>query len=124
MLIDRSFTEILSQPDDPTERREAPRIPLETDVTLGGHGRVVPGVTRDVSAGGVFVATDSDVPVGTRVSLRLRLPSGPVVGTGIVRWVREEGPGRDAGLGIELAELEEADRVVLLRFCGHPPTEP
>jgi uncharacterized protein (TIGR02266 family) len=122
MLIDRSFAEILSHADDPAERRATPRFPVATDVTVGGHGRVLPGVTRDVSAGGLFVATDAAVPVGTRVSLRLRLPVGAIVGTGIVRWGRDAGPGRDAGLGIALAELDEADRSLLQRFCSsHPP---
>jgi uncharacterized protein (TIGR02266 family) len=122
MLIDRSFAELF--PDtaaDPTERRAAPRIPIETDVTLAGNGRVLSGVSSDVSTGGLFVATYSPVPVGTRVSLRFRLPTGQVMAVGTVRWVREARPGRLAGVGIELVELEQADRDVLTRFCGNRP---
>jgi uncharacterized protein (TIGR02266 family) len=121
MLIDRSFTELLPDAVDPTERRSDPRIRIETDVTMGGHGRVLTGVMSDVSLGGFFVATYSPVPVGTRLSVRFRLPTGLVVGTGTVRWVREGRPGRLAGLGIQLAEVAESDRAVLARFCGNRP---
>lgn len=122
MLIDRSFAELL--PDtaaDPSERRAAPRIPLETDVTLGGQGRVVAGVSSDVSLGGLFVAAYAPLPAGTRVSVRFRLPTGQVMGTGIVRWTREARPGLLAGMGIELRELGELDRGVLAKFCGERP---
>lgn len=122
MLIDRSFAELL--PDtapDPSERRDSPRIPVEADVTIGGQGRVVVGVSSDVSLGGLFVAAYTPMPAGTRVSVRFRLPSGQVMGTGIVRWVRAARPGRLGGMGIELSELGELDRNVLAKFCGSRP---
>lgn len=122
MLIDRSFAELLpSTAADPTERRSAPRIPVETDVTIGGRGRVVAGVSSDVSVGGIFVAAYTPASVGTRVSLRFRLPTGQVVAAGVVRWVREGRPGRIAGMGIELTEMGEVDREALARFCGNRP---
>jgi uncharacterized protein (TIGR02266 family) len=122
MLIDRSFADLLPDAEvDPTERRSTTRIPIETDVTLGGHGRVLAGVASDVSPGGLFVAAYAPVPAGTRVSLRFRLPTGQVMGMGVVRWVREGRPGHIAGMGIELTELGEMDREVLARFCGNRP---
>jgi uncharacterized protein (TIGR02266 family) len=124
MLIDRSFAEILPGADasaDPTERRADPRIPVETDVTLGGQGRLQTGVSLDVSMGGLFVAAYAPMPVGTRVSLRLRLPTGSVMGAGTVRWVRDARPGRIAGMGIEFTEIGDEDRETLRRFCGNRP---
>jgi uncharacterized protein (TIGR02266 family) len=124
MLIDRSFRELLPGADaaeDPGERRTNPRIPVETDVTLGGNGRVVTGVSGDVSLGGLFVSSYALMPVGTRVSLRFRLPTGQVVGAGVVRWLRDARPGRLGGMGIELTEIAEIDRANLLKFCGNRP---
>ena len=124
MLIDRSFAEILPGADtsaDPSERRSSPRIPIETDVTVGGHGRVQSGVSIDVSMGGLFVAAYAPLPVGTRVSVRFRLPTGSVVASGAVRWVRDARPGRIAGMGIELTEMSDEDRETLRRFCGNRP---
>lgn len=124
MLIDRSFAEILPGADasaDPTERRADPRIPVETDVTIGGQGRVQTGVSIDVSMGGLFVAAYAPLAVGTRVSLRFRLPTGSVVGAGTVQWVREARPGRIAGMGIAFCDMSDEDRETLRRFCGNRP---
>jgi len=127
MLIDRAFAELLSEGPqsapaaDPPERRAAPRVPVETDVTIGGGGRVMTAVSADVSLGGVFVSAYRPLPEGSRVSLRFRLPTGQVMATGVVRWVREARPGRLAGMGIELLEVGEVDRDVLQRFCGNRP---
>jgi uncharacterized protein (TIGR02266 family) len=124
MLIDRTFSELLPGDrvvSDPSERRAAPRIPFETDVTLGASGRVLSGVSSDVGMGGIFVATYATLAVGTRASLRFRLPTGQIVAVGVVRWAREARPGQLGGVGIELTELEEIDRDNLKRFCGDRP---
>jgi uncharacterized protein (TIGR02266 family) len=125
MLIDRSFSELLPGANDPTadptERRSAPRISVETDVTIGGQGRVSSGLSSDVSMFGIFVATYAPLPQGARVSLRFRLPTGHVVASGVVRWVRESRPGRITGMGIELLEMEELDRETMRQFCGNRP---
>jgi uncharacterized protein (TIGR02266 family) len=131
MLIDRSFSELLSsdaqkgddgdRATDPADRRLCPRVAVEVDVSIGGAGRVVTGVSGDVSVGGLSVSTYRPLPEGTRVSVRFRLPTGQVMGTGIVRWTREGRPGRLPAMGIELVELDEMDRDCLERFCGKRP---
>jgi uncharacterized protein (TIGR02266 family) len=122
MLIDRSFAELLDQPGaDPTERRAELRVPLETDVTIGGEGRVLTGLSSDISMGGMFVATFVPMPVGARLSLRLRLPTGQVIAAGIVRWTREGRPGIIAGMGVEFVDMGDMDRAALRRFCGDRP---
>jgi len=121
MLIDRSFAELLASPQrDPTERRIHARIRVETDVTLGGDGRVLAGVSSDVSVGGIFVAAYRSLPRGTRASLRFRLPTGQVMATGVVRWTRDARPGIIAGMGIEFVEMGELDLAALERFCSEP----
>jgi uncharacterized protein (TIGR02266 family) len=131
MLIDRSFSEILSSDakrgenddrvSDPADRRATPRVAIEVDVSIGGAGRVVTGVSGNVSVGGLSVSTYLPLPEGTRVSVRFRLPTGHVMGTGVVRWTREGRPGRLPGMGIELVEIDAMDRDCLERFCGKRP---
>jgi len=131
MLIDRSFSELLSsdaqraedgdRTTDPADRRASPRVAIEVDVAIGGADRVVTGVSGDVSVGGLYVSTYRPLPEGTRVSVRFRLPTGQVMATGVVRWTREGRPGRLPGMGIELVELDEMDRDCLERFCGKRP---
>jgi uncharacterized protein (TIGR02266 family) len=123
MLIDRSFAELLDEPGfDPSERRSEHRVPFETDVTLHADGQLLNGLTSDVSICGIFVATFRPLPVGTRLSLRFRLPSGDVAATGEVRWTRRARPGIVAGMGIEFLRVDdEADQAALTRFCGDRP---
>jgi hypothetical protein len=124
MLIDRGFGELLPGADatsDPTERRANPRIPLETDITLASTSRVQTGVVLDVSAGGVCAAAYAPLAVGERASVRFRLPTGTVVATGSVCWVREGRPGSIPRMGIAFSEIGEDDRDALRRFCGERP---
>jgi uncharacterized protein (TIGR02266 family) len=123
MLIDRTFTELLgADPStDPTERRAAPRVRVETDVVLGGHERVQSGVSLDLSTGGLFVAVFAPLAVGTKVSLRFRIFGASIVSGGMVRWARAARPGRLAGMGIEFVEMRAEDRDALRRFCGDRP---
>ena len=124
MLIDRSFAELLdNQPGfDPSERRSEHRVPFETDVTLDAGGQLLTGLSNDVSLCGMFVATFRSLPVGTRLSLRFRLPSGYVAVTGEVVWTRQARPGIVAGMGIEFVSLhDQASEEALTRFCGDRP---
>jgi uncharacterized protein (TIGR02266 family) len=122
MLIDRSFAELLDQPGyDPSERRADLRVPFETDVSIGTEGRLLTGLSGDISMGGMFVATFRPMPPGARLSLRFRLPTGQVMATGVVRWTRDARPGVVAGMGIEFVGLGDFDRATLKRFCGDRP---
>jgi uncharacterized protein (TIGR02266 family) len=131
MLIDRSFSELLSSDaqrgedgdrvSDPADRRATQRVAIEVDVSIGGADRVVTGVSGNVSVGGLYVSAYRTLPEGTRVSVRFRLPTGHVMGTGVVRWTHEGRPGRLPGMGIELVELDAMDRDCLERFCGKRP---
>jgi uncharacterized protein (TIGR02266 family) len=119
MLIDRSFAELLGDASsDPFERREEHRMPIEIDVTIGGCGLLMSGVSINLSLGGIFVAAFAPMPVGARLSLELLLPTGTVAASGIVRWVREACPEHSGGMGIEFVEMGKLDRAALERVCG------
>ena len=61
------------------------------------------GRTADLSRGGVFVITDSPLPPGTRVRLRLELEGFSVPLRGEVTWTRTQvEQGRPLGMGIQL----------------------
>jgi hypothetical protein len=122
MLPDRSFQALVdSVASDPVERRDARRIPFETDVRLSGDGHVLSCVSTDVSCMSIFLASYRVLPEGTHVSVAFRLPTGYVRGGGVVRRVREGRPGTMAGMAIDLCDLEEVDRESLRRFCEQRP---
>lgn len=63
------------------ERREHPRIPVKHPVTFVTEaGPRSAARARDVSAGGLLVSLRQRVPVGARVSLIVRPPSGRAIG--------------------------------------------
>src|SRR5436853_455328 len=70
-------------------------IDLEVYLELPGSGvGWQPSRTRNVSLGGVFVNTEARWPVGTKLHMQLRLPSGAMVeGEAIVRWPDGKGIG-------------------------------
>ena len=63
---------------------------------------------RDVSAGGVFISTTADVPVGTTLELLFALPEGETRVSGIVRYAD---PAK--GIGVEFTGMGAGDRARL-----------
>ena len=103
------------------------RADVEIAVDLHGWDGPMPGVTRNVSPEGAFVATPRLLPVGDRVLLMLAVPGrrAPLAVRAEVRWSREapETPDarRPAGMGLRfvdpplgvsvaMAELVDAQR--------------
>lgn len=58
------------------------------------------GTARDISVGGVFIATAAPLPFGTEVIVHLRLPDhkDEMALPGVVRWTRADGMGLQFGL--------------------------
>lgn len=94
-------------PDD--ERRVHQRVPHEVEISLTSDSNFYTGFTSDISEGGVFIATRETVPVGTEVSFEMKLGSGSVNVTGIVRWARPYSELSDAsvapGVGVQFTNL-------------------
>jgi len=96
-----------------TDARAHRRLVLELEVSLQSDSNFYIGLTENLSDGGIFVATHLVQPIGTVVSLTLRLPNkrAPVVTAGRVRWVREFAESLEAppGMGISFEALSEED---------------
>jgi uncharacterized protein (TIGR02266 family) len=73
------------------EQRASERVRLEVEVTLESDHNFYTGLTSDLSEGGLFVATHALWPVGTKISVRFRLPGleQPIQADTEVRWVRD-----------------------------------
>lgn len=113
-----------SPPDD-DERRDAHRHELEVDVGLSGASRFYTGRTGDLGRGGLFVATDDPLAVGTGLVMSFVLPDGyRVRAEGVVAWVRapryrpNELP---AGMGVRFERLEERDLHAIRHFLEQRP---
>jgi uncharacterized protein (TIGR02266 family) len=85
--------------------RSVSRWSLCATVSLESEDSLYAGLSYDVSAGGIFVATADMPPLGARVDLLVALPDGREVElAGVVRWIRDSelaSDGLPAGCGIE-----------------------
>jgi uncharacterized protein (TIGR02266 family) len=98
-----------------------PRWELHTAVDLQSDDNLYTGLSNDVSAGGIFVATLDTPPVGTEVQIKVTLPDGTLLELlGVTRWVRsvrEASPGLPPGCGIEWIDLPMEALESLMRFA-------
>jgi uncharacterized protein (TIGR02266 family) len=107
-------------PDDPTahgDRRSAPRVRVEADITLASESQFFTGLTADLSGGGVFVATYRVLPLGCPVAMQLALPDGDLLARGTVRWLRGASSDGAPGLGIAFDGLDPIARLRVECFC-------
>jgi len=92
-----------------TDRGRAGRAALEVPVHLRAGGAVCAGVTKNIGAGGVFVATVRLLSVGDRVivTLKMRGDAAPVEALAEVRWCRpleELDDRRPPGVGLRFID--------------------
>jgi len=102
-------------------RRVFPRWALHAAVDLESEDCLYAGLSYDVSAGGIFVATVDTPPIGAEVEVTVTLPDATRLElAGVVRWVREpaqSSPGLPPGVGIEWDALPMDALRSLLHFA-------
>ena len=107
-----------SSPNTGIERRKYRRVGLVTEVRCEHDGKEEVLLTRDISEGGIFVASDKPFPNETEVKILLHLSAaGPGLElTGRVVYIVS-----DLGMGIEFGNLSEEARNILREFVALSP---
>jgi uncharacterized protein (TIGR02266 family) len=107
------------------EKRRDAREPVTLFVEYEGADDLVGDFTENLSSGGTFVATNRELPIGTRVHLVLSFPGllEPISLEGTVRWTRTDGEDGDGGAGIEFASGPSRDQLeaVIARIRDRDP---
>jgi uncharacterized protein (TIGR02266 family) len=106
------------------QRRRHARKPMHVDVTMVSESNFYLGFSRDVSEGGLFIATyDGLRPVGERFPLVFTLPGGqePIFCLVEVAWLREYREDQDflhgsPGMGVRFIGLLYEDREAIAGF--------
>jgi uncharacterized protein (TIGR02266 family) len=101
--------------------RESVRVPLSLNVNFESRGEVRKCLMKNLSAGGIFVATESPLPIGTPFNVRIRVEKtgedvelpGEVVSVGVSANLAEE----EHGMGIRFVNLTEAQRQQVTEFA-------
>jgi uncharacterized protein (TIGR02266 family) len=107
------------------EQRGHQRVDLEAVVTLESDHNFYTGLTRDISAGGLFVATHALRPVGARLRVRFSLPgaSAPIEADAEVRWVRDSRFSTlPPGMGLRFVNVSGAALLAVSRFVQQRDT--
>jgi len=99
------------------KKRESVRVPLDLNVDFESRGEVNKCLMKNLSAGGIFVATESPLPIGTPFNVRIRIGRtgeeielpGEVVSVGVSANLAKE----QHGMGIRFVHLtDEQARLV------------
>ncbi|HEY6873607.1 MAG TPA: HD domain-containing phosphohydrolase [Geobacteraceae bacterium] len=109
----------------PDGARRRVRVPYRTRVSFRLNGRTSSATSEDISASGIYLATEHDVREGTPLEISISLPDDPaatVEATGRVAWVNGRGarkkPEFPAGFGVELLEFRNATGNLLNVFMS------
>jgi uncharacterized protein (TIGR02266 family) len=100
--------------DQHAQSRQSVRVPLDLNVDFESRGAVRKCMMKNLSAGGIFVATESPLPLGTPFNVRIRIDRtgeeielpGEVVSVGASANLAEE----EHGMGIRFVNLSETQR--------------
>jgi uncharacterized protein (TIGR02266 family) len=118
------------------ESRASVRVPLALNVNFESRGEVRKCMMKNLSAGGIFVATESPLPIGTPFNVRIRIERtgeevelpGEVVSVGVSANLATE----EHGMGIRFVHLTEEQQEKVAEFSeqvmktviGDSPGEP
>ena len=114
----RTFLDLV----DRQQSRVSTRVPVDFAIS---ERQLKTHYTVNLSPGGLFVETDEELPVDTRLSLQVRFPSSGrgVTCQGRVAWTNSAKNGRKqthlpAGMGIEFAQLDIEQLTLLKGFLA------
>jgi uncharacterized protein (TIGR02266 family) len=105
------------------QNRDSVRVPLALNVKLDSGGDVRECRMTNLSAGGLFIATDSPLPAGTPFNVRIRIEStgeeielpGEVITVEVSADLAEE----ERGMGIRFVDLDEVQREQVTELYEH-----
>jgi type IV pilus assembly protein PilZ len=95
------------------ERRVSPRAPVTVRVDYSTVDAMFSEFTRNINEGGLFIESESLLPLDEQVQLQFQLPGvdDPFKVSGRVAWVREAGIDGPPGMGVEFENLDADARL-------------
>jgi uncharacterized protein (TIGR02266 family) len=102
--------------------RASERFDLEVKVDLESDHNFYTGLTQNISAGGVFIATHHIRKIGDRITLKFSLPGSdaPLAVETEVRWIRENSAlhrvDGASGMGVRFINLSPEASAAISAF--------
>lgn len=106
-----------------SDRRDYGRCGFDIRVGVASDHRLFVGLTQNISAGGLFIATEEPLKRGDKVDVRFSVPGSPYIfeKKATVCWTRPvDGDGGDhrthAGAGVSFDHLTDEEQKILNAF--------
>lgn len=105
--VERRILEIVGAKSSEGERRDDARIPCELPVVIRAKDREASGTLTNIGYGGAFVASGTDLPVGSHVYLEIEETRAfaTVRARGRIAWRRDDD---SPGVGVSFADQPSA----------------
>jgi len=108
VAIERRIMELVGDPAPDADRRQGMRLSCILQVKLRTKEQSVRGRVTDIGHGGVFVATDAELEVGTSVELEVRSEGSDEHGLRVRGQIAWRHQGDERGVGISFTERPTA----------------
>ena len=107
--------------NDHQNLRASERFDLEVKVDLESDSNFYTGLTQNISAGGLFIATHALKKIGDRITLKFTLPGNAesVTVETEVRWIRENTAlmrAEGTGMGVRFINLSAEASAAINKF--------
>ncbi len=102
--------------------RASERFDLEVKVDLESDHNFYTGLTQNISAGGLFIATNAIRKIGDRITLKFSIPGAvePLAVETEVRWIRENSAlnrvDGATGMGVRFVNLSPQAATAIQQF--------
>jgi len=102
------------------EKRKHGRVTISANVNFSSENNFYAGETRDISLGGLFLVTDVAVPIGSELTVLLKLPTHVLSLRTEVVWTVAEGT-KSTGLGLRFIHLPTGAKQEIEAFMEQRP---
>lgn len=102
-------------------RRSTRRVPCNLSMRVENGGRRYESKTLDISHGGIFLATDEPMEIGTKIQMRFQLPDSEniIEAVGKVAWVGAGGvDGAREGVGVKFSRIDPVDLKLIVDYVN------
>lgn len=106
-------------------KRSTRRVPCNLSVSFRDGEKIYESETLNISNGGILIATDHPLDIGTHIDLTLELPSTPkpITAVGKVAWIARapnatDGAGGSVGVGIKFSRIAPSDLKLIVDYVN------
>jgi uncharacterized protein (TIGR02266 family) len=113
----RRFKSMIDRVTNFSTRCEA-RIPKSLSVSYKDKKSFLKAYTGNISGGGLFIKTETPLPIGEKFLLKLQLPEipDPLKIQCTVIWANKQEENEALGMGVKFSEISDRDNQILQKY--------